>query len=249
MRRIIITGATSGIGEAVARYLIQQDELCLGLIGRNQEKLAELKALKPERVWTKHIDLQNIAETLVQYRALVQDLGAYDCLILNAGVSLANPEFNFAIDQQLINVNILSFIALADEAIPHFIRQGHGRLVGVSSVSGYTGSKNCVYSASKRFISQYLENLRTNLPLQYPQISITEIVPGYVETGITEDKNRTFWLVQPADIAPAFVAAVNAGRAKAYLPGRWKWVVLLIQLLPKSLRLYFVRRHYKQPKP
>src|SRR5690606_1005995 len=124
---------------------------------------------------------------------LVQEMGGMDILILNAGIGDSKPSWEG--EMQIINVNISGFTALANWAVYYFETKGGGQIAGVSSVASIRGTHIAtVYSASKAYISSYMEGLQQRSNKKRQGITITDIRPGFVATPMTQENKGMFWV-------------------------------------------------------
>ena len=115
-------------------------------------------------------------------------------------------------------------------AARYFLAQGHGRLVGISSPAKYLCGRNSAYFASKSFETVYLKGLR--LRLEKEGITVTEILPVFVITHLTEDKPNMFWAVPSQKVAKSIFKAISKKKRVPVLPQRWKPFYCLLPHLP-----------------
>ena len=158
-----------------------------------------------------------------------------DFVYLCAGTGHLNPDLRWKLEDETIRVNTLGFAALASAAMSFFLNQGHGHLIGITSVAAVRGSAAApAYGATKAFQSHYLESLRLRARRSGLPIFITEIRPGFVDTAMMKT-DHPFWVSSPAGAASQIVAAVGARRSIAYVTRRWRLVAWLMRLLPSAL--------------
>ena len=235
MPKAILTGASSGIGEALARELAGQG-YHLGLMARRGDRLEALRTSLAVPVQIQTSDFLNPDSALADFQKLWDALGGAELVILNAGVNHANDGLDWAQDRAMIAVNLSSFTALADEAGRRFLKAGAGHLVGISSIAAVRGSgKAPVYGATKAFLVNFLQGLRQRLRAECPRIRVTDIRPGYVDTAMIEQAPFKIWAAAPAKAARQIMAAVHAGKKQVYITRRWHAVACLYKLLPEPL--------------
>jgi dehydrogenase/reductase SDR family protein 7B len=188
-QRILITGASSGIGEHLA-YTLAQQGANLILVSRTESELQRVRAhcQRPMDHQVRVMDLENINALDGQIRNIWNTLGPIDILINNAGISQRYPtqDSSITVDQKIMTVNFWGTVALTKQAIELMLERGSGQIVCVSSLAGLIGLKNrTIYSASKHALRGYFESLRQEL-YQGP-LKITMIYPGYINTNLPQN--------------------------------------------------------------
>ncbi len=235
MPKAILTGASSGVGYALACELADHG-YDLGLMARRVGPLEELRKTLPVRVAVQSSDFLNPDKALQDFRALWNSMGGAELVILNAGVNHRNDALDWELDRAMIDVNIRAFVALADEACCHFLKNGGGHLVGVSSIAAVRGvGKAPVYGATKAFISNFLQGLRQRLTAECPEVTVTDIRPGYVNTAMIEHAPIKFWVASPEKVAGQIIEAIRKKKSAVYITHRWTWVAAVFWLLPERL--------------
>src|SRR5882672_7505725 len=158
MQKIIIIGATSGIGRELARIYAGEGHL-VGVTGRRHDLLYSLQLEFPNHIVTECFDVttpQNIAHL----ESLIQKLDGLDLLIYNAGYGDVSDVLDWEIDKTTVNVNVNGFIAIVHYAFQYFVAQGGGQVATTSSIASIRGNSHAPsYSASKAFQSVYFEGL------------------------------------------------------------------------------------------
>src|SRR6185436_6163078 len=188
----IIIGASSGIGLELCQLLANRGYR-IGIAARRKHLLDEQAALFPEVCCVRTMDVSQPAEASQTFESMLQALAPVDFVYLSAGTGHLNPDLKWELEEETIRVNTLGFAALASSAVSFFTKQGHGHLVGITSVAAVRGSPAApAYGATKAFASQYLESLglrarRSGLP-----IFVTEIRPGFVDTAMMKTE-KPFW--------------------------------------------------------
>lgn len=234
----IIIGATSGIGKALAHELMKNNYRVIGT-GRRLSLLDDLKNKFPESLITEFMDVEDTASSQLKLIALLHQLDSVDLFIYNAGTWPKGPEdispdgsIAWPCTQRMITVNAASFVALTDIMLTHFKQQGHGHIVGISSVDAMRGAAVApLYCATKSFMSTYLEGIRNQCIQTNTPIYVTEIRPGYIKTSI-EFGPEAYWVSTPEIIAPQIVESIRNKEKVAYVTRRWKLIGLLLTLVP-----------------
>jgi short-subunit dehydrogenase len=221
MRKILIIGATSGIGRELARLYAAAGHL-VGATGRRQDLLDSLRAEFPDRILTASADA-TAPDAAQQLAILTQRLGGLDLLIFNAGWGDLSDTLDWNIDKPTIDINVNAFLTAIHFGWDYFIRQGRGHLVTVSSIAGNRGNRHSpAYSAAKAFQSTYFEGLYIKARKMGIPLYVTDIQPGFVDTRMA--KGPRFWVAPPAKAARQIVRAIEKRRRIAYITRRW-WVV------------------------
>lgn len=240
MRNILIVGATSAIAEATARRFA-----ALGarfyLVGRNAEKLAaivgDLEIRSGQAVHSESIDLDWLEQHPALLARAVQALGGIDLALIAHGSlpDQASCQKSVKMTLAAIQTNALSVISLATELANLFEARGRGTLVVIGSVAGDRGRQsNYVYGAAKGMVGLFLQGLRNRL--NDKSVHVITVKPGFVDTPMTAafEKKGLLW-AQPDQIARGIVAAVERRRDVVYLPGFWRWIMIVIRHLPESI--------------
>lgn len=232
-RTALIVGASSGIGEALARALARQGWR-LGLAARRVERLQALASeLRPAACVVGFVDLLQPDEARTAVSALVAELGGVDLFILCSGVGHLNDTLAWEPEHETIAVNALGFAAVANVAVQHFLSRRQGHLVGISSVAGLRGSGQApAYAASKAFVSTYLDGLRALAQAKGGAFKVTEAAPGFVDTAMMK-ADRPFWVASPERAAQQILQAVARGARHAYVTRRWAAVAFILRRLPR----------------
>lgn len=239
-QKILITGASSGIGAELAREMARRGAR-VGLLARREDRLKEL-AEEIERIGARvawaAADVTD-AESLERgLDHLVRELGGVDIVVANAGTNQQEPPHRFEPGRalQLYDINLLGAIRLIDWALPRFLEQGSGQIVGVASVASYFGlPANAAYCAGKAALRIHLQSLRVSL--KHSNIAVTTICPGFVKSELTDEfpgKMPFFW---PTDRAARLMAdVIEKRRAEVIFPWQMRWIVrIMTRLLPRAL--------------
>jgi len=174
MKRIVIMGATSGIGLETAKRCIAAGWR-VGAAGRRSEELERLRGLAPQQVETKAIDVTDDAAPAALER-LIERLGGMDVYFHVAGVGSQNPQLDPAVELHTVRTNVEGFTRMTTAAYGYFAAHGGGRIAVVSSIAGTRGlGVAAAYSASKRFQNTYIDSLAQLARMQGSKIRFTDI--------------------------------------------------------------------------
>jgi short-subunit dehydrogenase len=238
MKKAIIIGATSGIGKELAMILCQND-YHVGVTGRRTELLQALEKDFPGNIFTETFDVTG-NENLVHFSSLVEKLGGLDLLVYNSGFGEPSEKLEPEIDRITIRTNVNGFTEITNYAFNYFVKQGSGHLVGISSIASNRGSSWApAYSASKAFMSNYLEGLqmkarKIRLSENPANIVVTDIQPGFVGSKMAKG-NKQFWVVPLDKAARQIYHAIKTKKRKAYISKRWRLIAILLRIIPYTI--------------
>lgn len=235
MKKIIITGATSGIGRELAVQLAAKGHI-VSLIGRRTDKLEEIKASIGENVFIETLDVTDIEKAEKVYRSLIDKMGGLDMMILNAGVGVNKILSPWKADQQTINVNVLAFSHGLHFSFDYFRRQGYGHIVGMSSLASHLATyRAAVYTASKHYISNYMTGFRQKAKRMKADITITDVKPGYVKSEMTENVPGIFWMAETDKAVRQMISAIEKKRNIVYITKRWRIIGIIARCVPQFI--------------
>ena len=234
--KILITGASSGLGAELARrYASQENELFL--LARREDRLQKLKyELLPK---TKQITL--IPADVTQFHSLqkkIDALGVLDMVILNAGVSLGHSDDIASIEafKYLYDVNVLANHAILEILLPKFCSRQSSKIVFISSLSSlFTMPSAKVYASSKRALNAYAEGIRYKYAKK--GIKVITILPGFIQSELT-DKNDFFmpFLLSTEAGVDRIYKAIEKEKRFYPFPLRFYLIITFLNLLPQFLR-------------
>lgn len=231
-KKIIIIGATSGIGEELARQCVDK-EYHVGGTGRRQERLEDLKKELGNYFHFTQMDVTDHATAKEQLHKLIEEMGGMDIIVLNAGISNYPASSITAMEQKVIDVNVSGFVQMFGEAFQYFRKQGHGQIVGVSSIASLFGSSRAApYSSSKAFISTYMQAYRQRCNKMKEDITVTDVKPGFVKSEMTEGKKGMFWVGETDTAVKQMIKDIEKKKAYSYVTRRWRLVAWLLILTP-----------------
>ncbi|HEV2722267.1 MAG TPA: SDR family NAD(P)-dependent oxidoreductase [Thermoanaerobaculia bacterium] len=235
--RAIITGASSGIGAALARELSRRG-WSLGLLARRADLLDELAGeLKtPAVALAADVTDRDAVRDAVQRGAEALG-GDFDLAVANAGISVPTWSTKFNVDdaERIIRVNVLGMFYLFDATIPAMLARGSGRFAGVASIAGLRGLPSAsVYSASKAAMQAFLEASRVELTQR--GVGVTIINPGWVETPIIEKYKGAVPFIVKADKAARIIAdGLERGAREIEFPWQMSRLMRAMRLIPNAL--------------
>ena len=228
-KRVLIIGASSGIGKELAS---QYESLGYEVIitARNTEKLKEIAENK--KITYEYLDVNNYEEAISKVKRLVVNT---DITIISAGIGDFNKDLNFDIEFNTIKTNVAGFVACVTEAFNYYKSVKKGSIAAISSLASIRGSDDApAYNASKAFVTNYMDGLRRKSIKEKLNINITTIMPGLVDTQMAKGEGL-FW-VEPVDlIAKQIIRGIRKKKAELVVSNRWKLIAILLKLLPSWL--------------
>ena len=244
MRRVFLTGASSGLGWALAQEYARRGAH-LGLVARRTDKLQELVRSLPNpsshRCYT--VDVNDHTALREAAQDFIQQAGGVDVVIANAGISygtLTERSEDLAVFDQIMQTNLIATVATFApfmETMKSQAAKGERnlRLVGIASVAGVRGMPGAgAYSASKAAVISYCESLRVELRGQ--GIRVVTIAPGYIDTPMTQVNRYPMPFLMPAHrFARRAVSVIERGHSYAVIPWPMRVVSWLLKLLPNRV--------------
>ncbi|MDO8992212.1 SDR family oxidoreductase [Daejeonella sp.] len=243
---IWITGASSGIGEALC-YELNQAGAKLIISSRSTESLYQVKSKCMKNQLDVHVlplDLENTLELEDKANAALNIFGRIDIIIHSGGVSQRSLAMDTDLDvaQKIMNINFWGTVALTKAVIPSMLSNQSGHIVIISSLVGKFGTKfRSAYSASKHALHGYFDSLRSEID---PKIKISIICPGFIKTNVTinaltADGTRQNTMddaqangMSADECAVQIIKAIKSGKEEVYIGGKEKYAVLLKRFLP-----------------
>lgn len=239
MKKVVIMGATSGIGLAVAQKLAKKGHK-VGVAGRRVEVLRQLKKDYPENVEWEEIDITK-PEAPEKLLKLVEKLGGMDTYFHIAGVYYNNPQLKLDEEVTTIETNAVGFARMTSTAYKYFRDNGgHGHIAAITSVAGTRGMGPLAsYSSTKKFGQTYLEALQQLSHLQKLHIKFTDVRPGWIRTPLMA-ADQEYPLTMQLDYAgPLIIKSLSRRRSAVYVDWRWEALIRLCQLIPRWLWVRF----------
>lgn len=232
-QRIIIVGASSGIGKELALQFAERGDV-VGITGRRCELLAEIKNRFTDRVYTACFDATALTN-IESLERLIEEMNGVDIFIYNAGGGEISETLNASIEQNTLALNVQAFLDLTVYMFNYFVKQGHGHVVATSSIASKRGNSFApAYSASKAFVSNYLEGLHMKAKKLKMPLYVTDVQPGFVKTKMAQG-NKQFWVAPPPKAAKQIIHAIDTHKWRVYVTKRWKLIGKLLPLLPDWL--------------
>ncbi len=234
MQKVVIIGASSGMGQEVARLFLAQG-CTIGVAARREERLLTLKREDPDRVFTATIDVTR-DDASQRLRRLIEDMGGMDLFFYSSGIGKQNRTLEPDIELNTVNTNGMGFTRMIGEAYRYFAEQGHGHIAAISSIAGTKGLGPAPsYSATKAFQNVYLQALEQQANARGLKIRFTDIRPGFVDTDLLSGDFRYPMMLKPDKVARQIVRAINRHRHVVVLDWKYRILTPLWRLLPNVL--------------
>lgn len=239
-RTVFLTGASSGIGAALALAMARKGAV-LALVARRQELLANLAAECDVAGGTARIFPCDVVDSAALQEAADKfrdEFGHIDIMIANAGIGGNNREtrdYQPEAVKKLIDTNVLGATNAVYAVIPHMIQRGSGHIVAISSLAGFRGlPKSAAYSASKAAMTAFFESIR--LDVASKGIDVTIIQPGFIKTPLTAGRESKMpFLMELDDAVPLFIKAIEKKKRFAAFPWQLATIVRAGKFMPSWL--------------
>lgn len=258
-KTIWITGASSGIGEALA-YALDKRSCKLILSSRKIVELERVKAncLKPENIKIITLDLANLTDIDAKTKMALAAFGTIDVLINNAGISQRSQiiDTDISVYKKLMDINYLGTVALTKSLLPHFIETKKGHVVTISSLMGkFAGPQRSGYCGSKHALHGFFDALR--LEHEKDGLTVTMVCPGYVRTNIDKNaltadgspQNKQDLENQsglpPDQLAEKMIKGITHKKFETYIGGKETLGVYLKRFFPRLLHRVVLRTLHK----
>jgi len=247
---VFITGASSGIGAALAREFAARGAT-LGLLARRRELLEALVAQLPGRHFRFAVDVTDTARLIDAAREFEAAAGGVDIVVANAGISVGTlTEYaeDLAVFERVLHTNLLAAVATFHPFVAPMRRRGRGTLAAIASVAGVRGLPGAgAYCASKAALISYCESLRVEL--RGSGVRVVTIAPGFVDTPMTADNPYPMPFLMNADaFARRAAEAILRGASYRVLPWPMAWLARVLRILPNAAFDRIVQRRARKPR-
>jgi NAD(P)-dependent dehydrogenase (short-subunit alcohol dehydrogenase family) len=240
VKKVVVLGATKGMGRAVARRLAQRGD-ALFLLGRDPSDLAasardiEIRSGRAEgSIGSAPCDLERPDDFGPALDSADTVLGGFDTVVVTAGLFAtqdrleAEPDFA----RRLLTADFANTVVFCEEARRRLLARGGGTLCVFSSVAGERGRKPVVlYGAAKAGLTHYMEGL--DHKFHDKGLRAICVKPGFVRTAMTAGLPTPPFAGEPEGVARDVIRAIDRGRPVVYAPGIWRWIMLVIRMLPR----------------
>jgi NADP-dependent 3-hydroxy acid dehydrogenase YdfG len=238
-RRVLVIGATSAIAEATCRRLAEAGD-ALFLVARSKERLTavedDLTLRGASRVGSAVLDVVDHAAHHAVVEEAASTLGGLDVVLVAHGIlpDQRACQASAELTRHAFDVNAGSVMSLLTGVANRLEAQRQGTIVVLSSVAGDRGrGSNYVYGSAKAAVNTFLQGLRNRL--HKSGVRVVTVKPGFVDSPMTRDFEKGLLWSQPDRIAAGIVRALDRPRDVVYLPWYWRWVMLVIRVIPERV--------------
>lgn len=234
MKKVVIIGASSGMGMEVAKLFLEQGCL-LGVAARREDRLQALKQMAPDRVEVATIDVTS-QDAPARLRDLIDRLGGMDLFFYSSGIGKQNRNLIPDIELNTVNTNGMGFTRMIGEAYRYFAERGEGHIAAITSIAGTQGLGPApAYSATKAMQNIYLQALEQQANACGLKIRFTDIRPGFVDTDLLKGDFHYHMMLKPEKVARQIVRAIKAKRHIKVIDWRYSVLTALWRRLPRPL--------------
>lgn len=230
MKKAIVIGGTSGIGQGVTKMLLKNEYEVIVTGTKNCLKRTALKPSCPNlSLCCLDCTTDNTSEKIHQ---LITKLGGLDLLVYSAGIGNLNKDIGYTVENKANLVNVIAFTEAIDYTYRYFDKQGYGHIVGITSFSSLFPSRVApAYHAAKAYQASYLTAMRQKANKAKKPITITEIKPGFVHTPLTEGK-KMFWACSSEKAGKLIYKDIAKKHNLGYVSRRWRLAACIIKIVP-----------------
>ena len=235
-KKVIIIGATSGIGREVALIYIAQGWK-VGIAGRREVELESIRVKYPEQVYAQTLDVTQ-EDAPEKLHALIEQVGGMDVFLLSSGIGKQNPTLQTELELATAATNVEGFIRMTNAVYHYFEQQGHGHLAVISSIAGTKGLGAApAYSATKGFQNIYMDALDQLARMKKLNIQFTDIRPGFVATPLLNNQKKYPMLMEAPIVALDIVNAIEKKKRVIIIDWKFRILVGFWRLIPKWIWL------------
>lgn len=236
-RKIIIIGASSGIGARVALDFARVG-FKVGIAARREDKLKEIQSQYPDRIFTKAIDI-TAEDAVARFYSLIEDMDGMDYLLLASGVGFQDPDLNMGFVERTLRTNVLGFARIMVAAFKYYRDTANitpGQIAAITSIAGTKGmGVAAAYSSSKRFQRTFIDALEQLAYSRQVNVRFTDIRPGFVDTDLLDHDKDYPMMMSINKVAPKIEEAILRRRRVVVIDSRWRVVNALWSLLPQCI--------------
>ncbi|MDE7412001.1 MAG: SDR family NAD(P)-dependent oxidoreductase [Paramuribaculum sp.] len=237
MKKIVIIGASSGLGARIATDYARRGWR-VGIAARRTDMLSALKQRYPENIEYMTIDV-GATDAVKRFYELIELIDGMDVLLYAAGTGFQDLTLDEVRTRQTLTTNVLGFTAIVDAAFNYFRDTANlapGQIAVITSIAGTKGmGAAAAYSASKRYEWIYIDALEQLAHIQHVNVRFTDIRPGFVRTSLL-DPDKSYPMIMSVDYAaPRIERAIDRHRRVAVIDSRWRVITALWRLIPRCL--------------
>lgn len=237
MKRIVIIGASSGLGARIATDFAAAGWR-VGIAARRADRLKDIKALYPGQIEYLEIDV-TAQDAVEKFYNLIELIDGMDILLYAAGVGFCDPELDLVKLNDTLQTNVVGYARILAAAYKYYRNTANlhtGQIAAITSIAGTRGiGISAAYSSSKRFQKMFMDSLEQLAYTQRVNVKFTDIRPGFIRTGLLDEK-RDYPMIMSVDyVCPKIEEAILRRKRRVTIDSRWKVVVGLWRLIPRCL--------------
>lgn len=237
MKRIVIIGASSGLGARIATDFAAAGWR-VGIAARRADRLKDIKALYPGQIEYLEIDV-TAQDAVEKFYNLIELIDGMDILLYAAGVGFCDPELDLVKLNDTLQTNVVGYARILAAAYKYYRNTANlhtGQIAAITSIAGTRGiGISAAYSSSKRFQQMFMDSLEQLAYTQRVNVKFTDIRPGFIRTGLLDEK-RDYPMIMSVDyVCPKIEEAMLRRKRRVTIDSRWKVVVGLWRLIPRCL--------------
>jgi short-subunit dehydrogenase len=228
-KRAIVIGASSGIGQEVAKLLMKEG-WTVGVAARREDRLKALGAADMEQIDVTKDDATR------HLQALINRLGGMDLFFYASGIGKQNRELEEDIELATVQTNGLGFTRMIGEAYRYFAEQGYGHIAAITSIAGTKGLGPAPsYSATKAMQNVYLQALEQQAKSRGLNIHFTDIRPGFVDTALLSGDFHYPMMLKPEKVAKEIITAINHHQHIRVIDWKYRLLTAFWRRIPRCL--------------
>lgn len=232
MKKVIIIGASSGLGRELALHHIKNGNI-VGIAARRENLLEEIRQINPSNVFIQKMDTTKV-QAKEQLIGLIEQMGGMDLFVYCSGTGYVNKEMEIEKEIQTVGVNVYGFTQLINIAYHYFGEKEKGHIVGIASVAGIRTLSNCpAYCSSKRYNIMYLKAIRQLAKKKKLNIKVTTILPGFVDTEFVKTKYPLTISLEKG--GKLLYKAIEKGNKRVFFPSYWTIIAFFMLIIPSFI--------------
>ncbi len=233
MKKAIIVGGSSGIGEQLAKDMSTKWYM-IGVTWRRKEALEKLKKQLNDKIEIQDFDVSDTKIATEQMEKLLKKIWWMDILVLSAWTWQDNFNLDFDIEYETIKTNIIGRTNIIDWATKYFIKQWFWHIVAITSIASLRGIWWCPsYNATKAYQSNYIESLRLNIDKRELPIQILEVQPWFINTRMAQW--NLFWVCPVPKASKQILQAIEKWKKHIYVSKKWRLFAWIMKISPYKI--------------
>lgn len=231
---VIIIGATSGIGKAIAELYAEKGHQ-IAILGRRDNLLKDMCNNYHNMIYSR-CDITDVSNCIVSLEQIYNKFRTIDLFFVSSGIGWMNENFDWEKDLLTIETNVKGWTAIINWAYQKMQHQQYGKIAAITSIASIRGlCKAPSYSATKAYQSHYLEALRQKSIIDQSNIQVCEIQPGFVKTALLASPEKLFWVMPVDKAARQIVCGLDRNHDKIIVTKRWLIISFFLKIIPNTI--------------